>query len=205
MASAKTFERDEVESAFRHYFLTGPVHEDWVAWGKLFLDDAPYNDHYYGTFHGPEEIAYFLDGTMSFAAHVYSPLVWYNIDGNQVVYKVTNRADNPEPGGPPIEFPSLQVIQYAGGGKWASEEDWWTPQEMKLFNQHYTEARERAGQSGPFPLSRKDWGEWVDWARLPDGADPKPSWLGRDVKPITHIKEMTKGVRHPRPGSARRS
>lgn len=43
---------------------------------------------------------------MSFAAHVYSPLVWYNIDGNQVVYKVTNRADNPEPGGPPIEFPS---------------------------------------------------------------------------------------------------
>jgi hypothetical protein len=25
-------------------------------------------------------------------------------------YKVVNRADNPEPGGAPVEFPSLQVI-----------------------------------------------------------------------------------------------
>ena len=37
----------------------------------------------------------FLESTMSFAPHVYSPLVWYNIDGDQIVYKVVNRADNP--------------------------------------------------------------------------------------------------------------
>jgi len=32
--------RDEIEAAFRHYFLTGPVYEDWVAWSRLFTDDA---------------------------------------------------------------------------------------------------------------------------------------------------------------------
>ena len=96
---ASAWTREEVEAAFRHYFLTGPVHEDWVAWSRLFADDAWYLDHFYGTFRGPAEIQKFLESTMSFAPHVYSPLVWYNIDGSQVVYKVVNRADNPEPGG----------------------------------------------------------------------------------------------------------
>ena len=74
-------------------------YEDWVAWSQLFTDDASYLDHFYGTFRGPSEIQKFLESTMSFAPHVYSPLVWYNLDGSQIVYKVVNRADNPEPGG----------------------------------------------------------------------------------------------------------
>jgi len=193
------FPRDEVEAAFRHYFLTGPVGEDWAAWSRLFTDDATYNDHFWGTFHGPGEIQQFLEGTMSFAAHVYSPLVWYNIDGSQVVYKVVNRADNPEPGGEPIDFPSLQVIEYAGDGKFSSEDDWWTVHEMKLFNQRYTAARERAGDGARDPLSRSDWGSWVDWARPPGDHEAKPSWLGRDVAPIGRLSEMTFGRRHPRP------
>jgi hypothetical protein len=193
------YPRDEVEAAFRHYFLTGPVGEDWIAWSQLFTADATYNDHFWGTFHGPAEIQRFLEGTMSFAAHVYSPLVWYNIDGAQVVYKVVNRADNPEPGGEPIEFPSLQVIQYAGDGKWASEDDWWTVAEMKLFNQRYQAARQRAGDKARDPLSRLDWDAGpagTDWARLPAGHQPSPSWLGRDVPPITRLSDIDVGVRH---------
>ena len=124
---------DEVEAAFRHYFLTGPVGEDWIAWSQLFTDDATYIDHFWGTFHGPAEIQRFLEGTMSFAAHVYSPLVWYNIDGPQVVYKVVNRADNPEPGRAPIEFPSLQIIRYAGDGSGRARRTG-GPSEMKRFN-----------------------------------------------------------------------
>ena len=53
-----------MEEAFRHYFLTGPVGEDWVAWSQLFTDDAPYFDHFYGTFRGPHEIQMFLESTM---------------------------------------------------------------------------------------------------------------------------------------------
>ena len=55
------FSRDEVETAFRHYFLTGPVLEDWIAWSRLFTDDAVYFDHFYGRFRGPAEIQLFLD------------------------------------------------------------------------------------------------------------------------------------------------
>ncbi|MDN5920264.1 MAG: nuclear transport factor 2 family protein [Pseudonocardia sp.] len=190
--------RDEVEEAFRHYFRTGPVNEDWKAWSQLFTEDATYNDHFWGTFHGPSEIQRFLEGTMSFAAHVYSPLLWHVIDGGRIVYKVLNRADNPVAGRPPLEFPSLQVITYAGGGRWSSEDDWWTIAEMKLFNQAYQAARTEAGDAATDPLSRADWGE-IEWARPEAGHTATPSWLGQDVPPIGSMREMTFGVRHPRP------
>jgi hypothetical protein len=190
--------RAEVEEAFRHYFLTGPVGEDWIAWSQLFTDDAPYLDHFYGTFTGPEEIQKFLESTMSFAPHVYSPLVWYNIDGDQIIYKVVNRADNPEPGGPPIEFPSLQVIRYAGDGKWASEEDWWILREMKLFNEAYEAASRAHDPDHRHKMSRIDWGPWVEWARPPAGTEAAPSWLGRDDVPrVTSLRDMSFGVRTP--------
>jgi hypothetical protein len=204
MEGTGEYGRDEVEAAFRHYFLTGPVGEDWAAWSRLFTDDATYNDHFWGVFRGPAEIQQFLEGTMSFAPHVYSPLVWYNIDGSRVVYRVVNRADSPSPGGDPIDFPSLQVIRYAGEGKWSAEEDWWTVAEMKLFNQRYAKARNDAGTGACDPLSRLDWGLWVDWARPREGHGAAPSWLGRDVTPITRLADMTVGRRHPRPASGRR-
>jgi SnoaL-like protein len=190
------FARDEVEEAFRHYFLTGPVYEDWIAWSQLFTDEAVYFDHFYGRFRGPAEIQRFLESTMGFAPHVYSPLVWYNIDGSHIVYKVVNRADNPEPGGPPIEFPSLQVIQYAGDGKWASEEDWWIMREMKKFNERYVAACRDHDPDHSQKMSRLDWGDWVDWARPEPGHAAAPSWLGRDdVVLITNIREMDFGER----------
>jgi hypothetical protein len=190
------FERAEVEAAFRHYFLTGPVGEDWIAWSQLFTDDAPYFDHFYGTFTGPFEIQQFLESTMSYAPHVYSALVWYNIDGDQIVYKVVNRADNPAPGGPPIEFPSLQVIHYAGDGKWSSEEDWWIMREMKAFNTAYVAACEQHVPDHRDKMSRLDWGQWIDWARPPSGHQTLPSWLGRDDVPqVTSILDMTFGTR----------
>jgi hypothetical protein len=194
---ASAWTRDEVEGAFRHYFLTGPVHEDWVAWSRLFADDAWYLDHFYGTFHGPAEIQKFLESTMSFAPHVYSPLVWYNIDGAQVVYKVVNRADNPKPGGPPIEFPSLQIINYAGDGRWASEEDWWIKAEMKRFNEQYEAAAREHDPDHKTRMTRLDWGDWVDWARPDPGQDASPSWSGRDDVPrVTNIRDMDFGDRN---------
>ena len=191
-----THRRAEVEDAFRHYFLTGPVGEDWVAWSQLFTDDATYFDHYYGTFRGPGEIQQFLESTMAYGRHVYSPLVWYNLDGDQIVYKVVNRADNPEPGGPPIEFPSLQIIRYAGHGRWASEEDWWIVREMKQFNERYDAACRAHDPDHRSKMTRLHWGPWVDWARPPQGAHTAPSWLGRDDVPTaTNIRDMAFGTR----------
>lgn len=192
-------DRDEVEAAFRTYFLTGPVYEDWVAWSKLFTDDATYRDRFWGTFHGPEQIQRFLEGTMSFASHVYSALMWYVLDGNRIVYQVVNRADNPEPGGPPIDFPSLQVIRYAGDGRWSSEEDWWTINDMRLFNDAYqaaAAAHDHDDTVSRGTLSRLDWGPWVDWARPEPGHAARPSWLGRDDVPrISRLSEIHFGER----------
>jgi hypothetical protein len=190
------FSRTEVEEAFRHYFHTGQINEDWVAWSQLFTDDAIYFDHFYGRFRGPKEIQQFIERTMGFASHVYNPLVWYNIDGDQIVYKVFNRADNPKPGGPPLEFPSLQIIHYAGDGKWASEEDWWIKAEMKRFAQEYDEACRLHDPDHRSKVSRLDWGDWVDWARPPAGHQPRPSWVGReDIPVVRSIRDLNVGER----------
>ncbi|HLG66243.1 MAG TPA: nuclear transport factor 2 family protein [Acidimicrobiales bacterium] len=190
-----TVDRAEVEAAFRHYFLTGPVLEDWAAWSRLFTDDAVYFDHFYGRFRGPAEIQKFLESTMGFAPHVYSPLAWYNIDGDRVVYKVWNRADNPDPAGPPAQFPSLQIIEYAGEGRWRSEEDWWILREMKRFNEEY-EAMCAAAARPDFKheMSRRDWGP-IDWARPPEGHRPAPSWERGGSPVVRSVREMDFGER----------
>jgi hypothetical protein len=188
--------RQEVDAAFRHYFLTGPVSEDWASWSRLFTDDATYFDHFYGTFTGPREIQQYLESTMSFAPYVYSPLVWYNIDGSRIVYKVLNRADNPAPGGPPIEFPSIQIVHYAGDGRWDSQEDWWVVREMKQFAERYEAACREHDPDHRNKMSRLDWGPWVDWAR-PQQDDARPSWLGRgDVPVVASLRDITFGTRN---------
>jgi hypothetical protein len=186
----------EVEREFRRYFMTGPVLEDWAAWAHLFTDDATYFDHFYGTFTGPDEITKFLEGTMGAAPQVYSPLLWYVVDGNRLAYKVFNRADNPEPGAPPIDFPSYQFIEYAGGGKWRSEEDVWIPAEMKQFAKRYAKAADEHPQTLKRKLRREDWGSWVDWARPEAGHQATPSWLGRDgFTPFAGIGDIDFGIR----------
>jgi limonene-1,2-epoxide hydrolase len=191
--------RAEVEDAFRHYFLTGPVYEDWIAWSQLFTDDSSYHDHYWGTFHGPAEIQRFLEETMSNAPGVYTAMEWYAIDGTRVVWKGHNRADNPEPGGPTLEFPSMQLLVYAGDGKWQSEEDWWIAYESLQFATRYAAACERYDPDRPKQMTRLDWGPWVDWARPEPGHEAKPSWLGRsDVTPIATLREISFGVRNPK-------
>ncbi|MCW2652853.1 MAG: hypothetical protein QOE41_1072 [Mycobacterium sp.] len=189
-------ERAEVERAFRHYYMTGPVMEDWVAWANLFTGDAVYFDHYYGTFTGPAQIAAYLEGTMGASPQVYTVLKWYVIDGGRVVYEAVNRADNPQPGCPPIDFPSYQIVDYAGGGRWCREEDIWIIGEMKAFARSYAAAECGRPQALEQKLSRNDWGEWVQWARPPGGHKARPSWLGKEgFKPFSGIRDIDFGVR----------
>jgi hypothetical protein len=127
---------------------------------------------------------------------IYSPLVWYILDGTRVAYKVFNHADNPEPGGPPIDFPSYQFIEYAGGGKWRSEEDVWIPAELKQFAKRYAGAANEHPQTLEQQLRREDWGSWVGWTRSEPGRQAAPSWLGKDgFTPFSGIQDIDFGVR----------
>ena len=57
-------------------------------------------------------------------------------DGRVVVY-MQNRRDNPEPGAPPIDFPGMTVLQYAGDGKFSLEEDFWSlPEGIETLKQY---------------------------------------------------------------------
>ncbi len=133
---------------------------------------------------------------MGAAPQVYSPLVWYVVDGTRVAYKVLNRADNPQPGGPPIDFPSYQFIEYAGGGKWRSEEDVWLLPEMKNFARRYADAADKHPQTLELQLRRQDWGQWVDWARPEPGHKAAPSWLDKaGFRPFSGIQDIDFGVR----------
>jgi hypothetical protein len=190
------FSRDEVETAFRHYFLVGPACEDWIAWSRLFDDDAVYFDHFYGRFRGPHEIQLFLESTMMFGRHCYTALDWYSIDGERVVWKGFNRADHPDATKPPFEFPSLQILHYAGGGKWKSEEDWWIQAEMRAFARGYAKACRELDPDFPNTLSRRAWGD-LAWARPPVGHSAKPSWLGREheVPVVRRLEDIHWGER----------
>jgi ketosteroid isomerase-like protein len=192
---------EELESAFRTYVMTGLVNEDWTGWSKLFTDDATYFDHFWGTFRGPSEIERFLETTMSGGAHVYSPLVWYRVAGDRVIYEVVNRADHPVEGREPMDFPSLQVITYGGEGRWSSEHDWWVMYDMVRHRNRWLAACAEAGvdpDKQKSRLSRQDWGTWVDWARPAPGHEPRPSWLGKEVKPVLTLQDIDFGVRNPR-------
>ncbi|MCW2622301.1 MAG: hypothetical protein JWL64_1903 [Frankiales bacterium] len=189
--------RQEVEDAFKHYFHTGIVNEDWVAWSKLFTDDAVYKDHFWGKFQGPAEIEAFLEGTMSAVPQVYSKLLWYAIDGNRVVYELINQADSPVEGQEPIGFNSLQHLHYAGGGKWSREEDWWVLYDMVRFRNQWNAALAEGGDPDfAQKMSRKDWGD-IDWARPEPGHVAKPSWVGKGIPPILGFRDMTFGERAP--------
>jgi hypothetical protein len=193
------YSRDEIEEAFRHYYITGPVNEQWVDWANLFTDDAVYHDHFWGTFVGPPEIVQWIEGTMSSMPAVYTILDWYVIDNGKAIYKVINRADNPDPGGAPFDFPSLQVVTYGGDGKWSAEEDWWIMAESKAWGKAYAEAVAAHDPDHAAKLTRLDWGHAPDWARPAPGAHAAPSWLGRaDVKTVRSLRDMTAGVRVPR-------
>jgi ketosteroid isomerase-like protein len=196
----QTWPREELEQAFRTYFMIGPVEEDWEAWSRLFTDDAVYFGDFWGTFRGPAEIQLFLEGTMSAGAHVYSVLTWYRVADDRVIYEVLNRADHPTEGGAPIDFPSLTVITYAGDGRWSSEHDWWVMRDMVRHRNEFLAACAEAGidpEQQRRRLSRRDWGPWVDWARPKPGHETSPSWLRTGATPIAHVREMTFGERPP--------
>ena len=109
--------------------------------------------------------------------------------GRVVVY-MQNRRDNPEPGAPPIDFPGITVLQYAGDGRFSLEEDFWAVNDGMRTAKEYAEASARFDPEHPKRRTRRDWGTGPTWAR---GA------------PVVTPERKPSDARDPRDAGARRA
>ncbi len=97
---------------------------------------------------------------------MYTAYEWHMCEpsGRIVVY-MQNRRDNPDPTGPPIDFPGMTVLQYVGDGKFSLEEDFWSLVEGQRTMKEYEEACAQHDPDAPKKRTRRDWGNGPDWTK----------------------------------------
>lgn len=164
--------QDEIEAAFRTYWQAGAVGEDWDAWADLFTEDADYVEHVLGTLKGREAIRAWIKPIMAQFSELYTAYEWHSVDaaaGRVVVY-MQNRRDHPSGQGT-IDFPGVTILDYAGGGKWRREEDFWALPAAQRATTEYAEACARHDPDHRRRRSRKCWGTGPDWTRGRAGSD----------------------------------
>ncbi len=162
-----TFDRDEVEAAFRNYWALGAVGEDWDAWcDECFTEDVTYIEHILGSKDGREAVRAWIKPTMEDYGEIYTAYEWHMVgdDGRVVVY-MQNRRDNPEPGGAPIDFPGITVLQYAGDGQFSLEEDFWSLPEATDALKRYVAACKEHDRDFRKQRTRKNWGNGPAWTQ----------------------------------------
>jgi hypothetical protein len=160
-----SFDVDEVEEAFHHLWQVGPVGEDWAAQAQLYTDDAVYMDHHYGRMAMDEFVRWCTDLMAGQFPELYTAYDWHVVDGHRVIVHMQNRRDNPEPGAPPIDFPGLSVFEYAGGGRWSAETDYWSMREAVAAGKRYEEALARLDPGHRERRTRDHWPAAPAWAR----------------------------------------
>ena len=168
------FDRDELEQAFRRYWRTGAVGEDWAGFANLFTPDALYLEHVLGVRRGPAEIRAWLEPTMEQYCELYTAYEWHMIDpeADRIVVYMQNRRDHPSGRGA-IDFPGLTILHYAGDGRFDYEEDFWAVPAAQRAFQEYAAALKEHDPGHKERRTRLDWGRGPDWTR---GA---PSWFER--------------------------
>ena len=159
--------KNEVDEAFRHYWQTGAVAEDWVAWADLFTDGATYIEHVLGELKGRNQIKPWITQIMAAYPELYTVYEWHMIDGDRVLFYMQNRRDNPKPGAPPIDFPGISILHYAGDGKWDLEEDFWAFPAAQKAQAAYIEARAKHDPEHSLKMTRQHWPDAPEWARGP--------------------------------------
>jgi SnoaL-like domain len=160
------FDRDEVEAAFEKYWNLGAVSENWDVWcDECFTTDVNYIERVLGSKHGREAVRAWIKPTMAEYGEIYTAYEWHMIDGDRVVVYMQNRRDNPEPGMPPIDFPGITVLEYAGNGQFSSEEDFWSLTEGTRTLKHYQQACAQFDPDHPTKRTRKNWGTGPAWTR----------------------------------------
>jgi hypothetical protein len=171
-----TYSHDDLERAFRRYWQTGAVGEDWEAWPDLFTEDAEYVEHVLGSMHGRAAIRAWIGPIMARYGEIYTAYEWHMVDpasGRVVVY-MQNRRDHPSGKGC-IDFPGITILDYAGDGHWKREEDFWAVPQAQTAAKEYAEACAKHDPQHAKKMTRRDWGSGPDWTQgAPTYAERRP-------------------------------
>jgi len=160
------FSREEIEEAFRTYWRTGAVGEDWDAWADLFTEDCLYVEHVYGTMRGRETVRAWIKPIMEKYGELYTAYEWHVIDPERgrAIVAMQNRRDHPSGQGT-IDFPGITILDYAGGGRWKQEEDYWSTKGREAAMRAYEDACRAHDPEHPRRRTRRDWGSGPAWTR----------------------------------------
>ena len=161
-----TFDRDELESAFRTYWRTGAVGEDWDTWANLFTEDCTYFEHYYGSMQGREAVRAWIKPVMERYGEIYTAYEWHTIDVDRgrVIFYMQNRRDDPSGQGT-HDFPGVSLLEYAGNGKWKREEDFWAWKQREVAMKSYEDACRRIDPGHAKKKTRWHWGNGPEWTQ----------------------------------------
>ena len=160
------FTRDEIEAAFRHYWACGAIAEDWDAWVECFTEDVTYVEHVLRTMHGREAVRAWIKPIMAQYGEIYSAYEWHMVDpetGRVCVY-IQNRRDHPSGTGT-IDFPGITILEYAGGGRFSREEDFWAIPQATQATEAYAAACKAHDPEHGKKMTRFDWGSGPAWTR----------------------------------------
>src|SRR5579885_2591237 len=121
------FAHDEIEAAFRTYWRTGAVAEDWEAWCDLFTEDCLYVEHSYGTMLGREAVRRWIVPLMERYGEIYTVYEWHVIDAERGRAVVARRTRRDDPGGEGAsDLPGGAILDYAGCGRGKLAEDFYS-------------------------------------------------------------------------------
>jgi hypothetical protein len=140
------FSDEEVEVAFRAGMAIQAA-QDWNGWCDVFTDDAVYVEHALGTYVGRDAIRAWLVPVMAPLVGWEYPERWHLVGGDRVVSYWDNVMPTPEGLDERFAFSGVTVLDYAGDGRWAREEDIYNEVEMQAVLQRWLAAGGRLGGS----------------------------------------------------------
>jgi hypothetical protein len=160
-----TFAIEEIEAAFRKFWWTGMIREDWNAWCDLFTDDVDYHERVLGSMKGREAVRAWILPLMERYGEIYGVYEWHHVDpSGRVVFYMQNRRDRPDGSGY-IDFPGITILQYAGDDRWSLEEDYWAEKLGIAAFQEYEAARKTHDREHRDKRTRLEWGNGPAWTR----------------------------------------
>ncbi|MFN8625057.1 MAG: nuclear transport factor 2 family protein [Candidatus Binatia bacterium] len=130
--------RAETEKAFAEYKRLAEC-GDWARWAELFTEDAVYEEHWLGTFHGRPAIQAWIVDLMA-QGRVTVWMEWQMFDDRRVCVYAWNNLPDPTGTGRRFTVPSSSLLEYAGDGKFSWEGDFYNGIEAERFIREWQDA-----------------------------------------------------------------